>query len=325
MELRQLQYFVAIAEELSFRRAANRLRLSHPSLSQQIANLESELGMKLFKRSSRQIELTEAGRVFLSGIRQALRSIRRAAAQAQEVAKGERGRLVIGNIGLLTQRFLPGALAAFRARYPLVEVTVSHMNSHAQAEALLDGLIMLGIGYLDEGVDEDTRQLLATELLLRSPFGIIYSGHRRFPKHHTPVLTDFRDDRFLAFAPEVSPIHANLIHELCQEIAGFEPQVEAIANSKEDIVSMVTAGRGVWLAPAIAVTSHPQGINFQLLETTKRRFEVFVIWNKQVELPAAAQQFVKVLKEFTNSGNDGNQERVVKPRPAPESKSKSKS
>src|SRR5271166_1029492 len=131
MELRHLRYFAAVAEELSFRRAAHRLHVSHPSLSQRITDLENELGMKLFKRNSRQVELTEAGRGFLTGVWQTLNSIQKAVAQAQEVAKGERGRLVIGNIGLLTQSFLQAALANFRERYPLVEVTVKHMNCEA--------------------------------------------------------------------------------------------------------------------------------------------------------------------------------------------------
>jgi LysR family transcriptional regulator, benzoate and cis,cis-muconate-responsive activator of ben and cat genes len=235
MELRHLRYFVAVAEDLSFRRAAHRLRVSHPSLSQRISDLENELGIKLFKRNSRQVELTEAGRVFLTGIRQTLNSIQKAVAQAQEVAKGERGRLVIGNIGLLTQNFLPTALADFRQRYPLVEVTVNHLNSHTQAEALLDGSIMLG--YVDAGVDAEDRQLLATESLLKCPYGIVYSKHRRFRKRGTPGLMDFRDDTFLAFAPEVSPVHAHWTRELCQQTGGFEPKVESIANSREDMTS----------------------------------------------------------------------------------------
>jgi DNA-binding transcriptional LysR family regulator len=122
MELRHLRYFDAVAEDLSFRRAARRLHVSHPSLSQQINDLEDELSLKLFKRNSRQVELTEVGRVFLAGARQTLSSAQKAVAQAQEVAKGERGRLVIGNIGLLTHTFLPAALAAFRELFPLVEV-----------------------------------------------------------------------------------------------------------------------------------------------------------------------------------------------------------
>ena len=147
---------------------------------------------------------------------------------------------MIRNIGLLTHTFLPAALAAFRELFPLVEVTVTHMNSHTQAAALLDGSIMLGIGYLDAGVDEEDRQLLVTQLLLQSPFGIVYSKHRRFPKHGAPALMDFRNDTFLAFRPVVSPVHAGWIHLLCQETGGFEAHIESIANSSEDMISMIT-------------------------------------------------------------------------------------
>ena len=301
MELRHLRYFAAVAEDLSFRRAARRLHLSHTSLSQQITDLENEMSLKLFKRNSRRIELTEAGRVFLAGARQTLVSAQRAAAQAQQVAKGERGRLVIGNIGALTRTFLPDALAAFRELFPLVEVTVTHMNSHAQTEALLDGSIMLGIGYLDAGVDEEDRELLATQLLLQSPFGIAYSKHRRSPKRGAPELRDFRNDTFLAFLPEVSPPHVHWIRSLCQETSGFEPRIESIVISNEDMISMVAAGRGIWLAPEIAVPSRVEAINYQRLDAIERRLEMCAIWKKQAELPATALQFMKVLKESANS------------------------
>jgi DNA-binding transcriptional LysR family regulator len=126
MELRHLRYFVAVAEELSFRRAANRLHVSHPASSQQIHDLENELALKLFERNSRGVELTEVGRVFLLGARRALAAAKQAVRQAQ----GERGRLVIGSVSPLTSSFLPSALARFREQRPLVEVTV---NIHRQA------------------------------------------------------------------------------------------------------------------------------------------------------------------------------------------------
>jgi DNA-binding transcriptional LysR family regulator len=301
MELRHLRYFVAVAEDLSFRRAARRLHLSHPSLSQQISDLEDELSLKLFTRNSRRVELTEAGRVFLTGVRQTLASAQKAVTQAQEVVKGERGRLLIGNIGLLTHTFLPHALTAFRELYPLVEVTITHMNSHAQAEALVDGSIMLGIGYLDDGVEEEERQALATQLLLKSPWGIVYSKRRRSPKRGALRLWDFRHDTFLAFRPDLSPVHVYWIRSLCQETGGFQPQVDAIANSSEDMISMVSAGRGVWLAPEIAVPSRLNAIDYYRLDAIERRFEVSAIWKKEVELSASVQKFVEVLKESANS------------------------
>ena len=258
------------------------------------------MSLKLFRRNSRRVELTEAGRVFLAGARQTLVSAQRAAAQAQEVAKGERGRLVIGNIGALTRTFLPDALAAFRELFPLVEVTVTHMNSHAQTEALLDGSIMLGIGYLDAGVEEEDRQLLATQLLLQSPFGIVYSKHRCSPKRGAPELTDFRNDTFLAFLPEVSPAHTHWIRSLCQETSGFEPRIESIVISNEDMISMVSAGRGVWLAPEIAVPSRVEAINYQRLDAIERRLEMCAIWKKREELPATVLQFIKILRRSTH-------------------------
>jgi DNA-binding transcriptional LysR family regulator len=104
MELRHLRYFVAVAEELSFRRAAHRLHVSHPALSQQIHDLENKLALKLFERNSRRVELTEVGRAFLVGARRALAAAKQSVTQAQEAAKGERGRLIIGGIGPLTSR-----------------------------------------------------------------------------------------------------------------------------------------------------------------------------------------------------------------------------
>jgi len=134
-----MRYFVAVAEELSFRRAARGLHVSHPALSQQIQDLENELGLKLFERNSRRVELTEAGRAFLLGVRRVLAAAKEAIAQAQEAAKGERGRLVIGSLGPLTSSFLPAALARFREQRPLVGATALDMNNRAEVEAVLDG------------------------------------------------------------------------------------------------------------------------------------------------------------------------------------------
>ena len=114
MELRHLRYFVAVAEALSFRKAARRLSVSAAALSQQIADLENELGLKLLSRNSRRVDLTEVGRVFLGGARRMLGTAQEAVAQAQEAARGERGRLSIGSIGSLVHAFLPDALARFR-------------------------------------------------------------------------------------------------------------------------------------------------------------------------------------------------------------------
>ena len=199
MELRHLRYFIAIAEELSLRRAAHRLHVSQPALSRQISDLEDELGVELFTRNSRGVELTEAGRVFLIGGRRALAAAKQAAEQAREAAKGERGRLVIGSVGPATISFLPVVLSRFREQHPLVEITVLHLNNRAQVEGVLNGSIMLGIGYyLSSTLEEDEQEQVSTRLLLRSPVVIVCPKNRRSLKKVVPKLKDFRHDKFLS-------------------------------------------------------------------------------------------------------------------------------
>lgn len=237
MELRHLRYFVAVAEELSFRKAAGRLSVSEPAISQQVADLEDELGVKLFNRDSRRVELTEVGRVFLRGARRTLASAKEAMAQAQEAATGERGRLSIGSIGPLVHAFLPNALARFRERFPLVEVTVLNMDNQTQLEALENGKIMLGIGYASPNLAE-CESLTATTFL-RCSFFIACSEHRWPVKRGRAKLSDFRKDNFLALSTETGSDYTRLLRTVCQREAGFEPNFLALGNSLESLLSMV--------------------------------------------------------------------------------------
>jgi DNA-binding transcriptional LysR family regulator len=297
MELRHLRYFVAVAEELSFRRAAHRLHVSHPALSQQIRDLENELGLKLFERNSRRVELTEVGRAFLVGARRTLAAAKQAVTQAQEAAQGERGRLVIGTVGPLTSSFLPNALTRFREERPLVEVTVLHLNNRLQVEALLDGSIMLGIGYFGSAADEDERKQLSTQLLLRSPVGIACSKHRRFPKGAAPKLGDFRHDQFLSFDPEYGYGYEDWLRGFCLRIGGFEPEIGAIVNSPDSLVSMIAAGRGIFLSPEIGIGGRTAALDFYRLNERESQFELFTIWKKQSEGAPTIHKFIEILQE----------------------------
>jgi DNA-binding transcriptional LysR family regulator len=294
MELRHLRYFSAVAEDLSFRRAARRLHVSEPALSQQIGDLEDELGLRLFDRNSRRVALTEVGRIFLVGARRALVSVEKAIAQAKEAAAGDRGRLSIGTIAPITQAFLPDALARFRELFPLVEVSVSYMDNRTQTDALLNGTIMLGIGYPSLSMEES--DLLSIELLLRSPRCIACSKNRWPAKRNRPALSDFRDDNFLAFS-EFAGDYMDMVRKICRRDAGFEPTLLPVADSFESLISMVAAGRGVFLAPEISVRDRASGVNFHVLKGSKGEFELFLIRRKEAEPPATENNFVKILFE----------------------------
>jgi DNA-binding transcriptional LysR family regulator len=291
MELRHLRYLVAVAEDLNFRRAAGRLHVSHAALSQQIGDLEDELGLKLFNRNSHRVELTEVGRVFLRGAKRTLTAARETIAQAREALNGERGRLTIGSITPITFEFLPEALARFRERFPLVEVTVLHMDDRAQIDALLNGEIMLGIGFL--GPNMDTEALTAT-VFFRSPICVLCSEHR-WPKERTPpALADFRYDNFLAFVPEFAPDYVATVRDFCLREAGFEPKFEPIANSADSIVSMVAAGRGIFVRPLIGSGNLFPTVNRYVLDEVQTKFELSLIRSKSEATPTV-NNFVKIL------------------------------
>jgi LysR family hca operon transcriptional activator len=295
MELRHLRYFVAVAEALSFRKAAKRLAVSEPALSQQVGDLEHELGLRLFDRNSRRVALTEVGRVFLGGARRTLVSAQEAVAQAQEAAAGERGRLSIGTIGPLVHGFLPEALARFRQRFPLVEVSVLHMDNRTQVEALLNGAIMVGLGYFDPNLEES--EALAATPLLRCAFRLACAEHRWPAKRGRPKLPAFREENFLVPATEAGGDYLRLVRSVCQREGGFDPTFLQVGNSLESVLSMVAAGRGVLLGPELVFGGRSAGVSVHVLDGLKGEFEVFLLKRKASEPAATVDNFAKMLAE----------------------------
>jgi DNA-binding transcriptional LysR family regulator len=273
-------------------------------LSQQISDLEAELAIKLFTRNSRGVELTEAGRVYLKGGRRVLAAAKQAAEQAQEAAKGERGQLLIGSSGA-TILFLSGVLARFRELLPLVEVTLSHMQNRAQVEAVLNGSIMLGVGFYSYLLEEDEQAQISSRLLLRSPVVVVCPRNRRLPKGKVPKLKDFRHEKFLYISGEQALGYEHWLRGLCQRIGGFEPDILALANSVESLIGMVAAGRGVFVGPEIGIRGKQEawisaGDFYPLTEPEsycdlESYCELSAIWKKQWPMEPIISNFIDVL------------------------------
>jgi DNA-binding transcriptional LysR family regulator len=299
MELRHFRYFIAVAEESSLGRAAHRLHVSQPALSQQISDLEDELGLKLFTRNWRGVELTEAGRVFLIGGRRVLVAAKEAAERAQEAAKGERGRLVIGSLGAATVSFLSGVLSRFREEHPLVEISLSQMNNRAQVEAVLNGSIMLGIGYFSYALEEDEQEQVSTRLLLRSPVAIVRPKNRRLPKGAVPKLKDFRHEKFLSVDPGYAFGYEQWLRGFCKQPGGFEPEIAALADSPDSLIGMVAAGRGVFLGPEVSIRGRQEpwrsAGDIYVLTEPGSIFELFAIWKKQSQVEPTVSKFIETL------------------------------
>ncbi len=161
MELRHLRYFVAVAEELHFGRAAKRLNVVQPALSKQISRLENELGVRLLNRTKRSVELTEAGRVFLEDARQVLDQSERAALKARMMAKGEIGCVEVGTVGSATYGVFKEVWGLYCKRFPEVTLAPYELTTAEQVEALRDGKIELGFLRLPADYDDDDLEVRA--------------------------------------------------------------------------------------------------------------------------------------------------------------------
>ena len=161
MELRHLKYFVAVAEELHFGRAAERLHIAQPPLSQQIMNLEEELGVKLFDRSRRTIQMTEAGAYFLKEAQHILSHVEEASETARRIYRGQAGRLVVGFVGSVVHTFLPEGLRAFRENFPEVELVLQELNTADQIKSLHAKRIDVGFLCAILNVGDDSRRVLS--------------------------------------------------------------------------------------------------------------------------------------------------------------------
>ena len=216
-------------------------------------------------------------------------------AQAHEAAAGERGRLSIGTCGPLMHGFLPEALARFRQRFPLVEVTVLHLDNRAHVEALLNGAIMLGLGYVNPSLEEEAS--LTVTPLLRCAFCIACAECRWPVKRGRPKLSDFREENFLVPATEAGGDYMGVVRSVCQRGDGFEPTFLQVGNSLESLLSMVAAGRGVFLAPELVFGGRSAGVSVHVLDGSKSEFEVLLRRRKGLEPAATVDNFAKMLAE----------------------------
>ncbi len=250
MELRHLRYFVAVAEALSFSRAATRLRLAQPSLSTQIRDLEDELGLELLERNRNRVALTDAGAVFLKEARAVLARAEKAVARAKEAAAGTTGELRVGSMGPLTIGFLPACLTRLHAALPKARISVTETGPSEQITQIFAG--RMHIGFIPEIFAKlSAAKRITVKNILRSPLIVLVSEHHPLAKKGTVRMRDLEDETFLHILMYGSDAQRVWTREICRSV-GFLPQFGSAASNAENLVSMVAAGEGVALIPKIA-------------------------------------------------------------------------
>lgn len=293
MELRHLRYFVAVAEELHFGRAAVRLHMTQQPLSQQIRQLEVELGVQLFHRTKRRIQLTEPGKVFLAEARQLLLKAAQAVEVVRQVAQGESGRLGVGFSGFATYSVLPKVLRIFRERFPRVELDLEEMTTSAQVQALQDGQIHLGL--MIPPVHDAT---LVQELILQEPFVVVLPETHPLANQPSLALPALANESFILVSRHLEPGYYDQCISLFQH-AGFSPKVVQKASQKQTILGLVSAGMGVSLAPASIRNIRRTGVVYTELNTSMSQVELAAVW-RQDESSPVLRTFLEVIREIVH-------------------------
>jgi DNA-binding transcriptional LysR family regulator len=287
IDLRQLRYFAAVAEELHFGRAAERVGIAQPPLTQQIQKLEAALGHRLLERNSRRTALTEAGAVLLSETREVLERFERAIEAARRAGRGETGHLTVGTPPSVMLSALPKIIRRYRTRYPEVGFALRELSTSAIADAVDSGAIDLG--FLREAPASDT---LTSEIILREPIAVVLPSSHRLAKQARLPLSALAREPFVLFPRRLGPAFYDKFIGFCRE-AGFTPRVVQEATQWQSIVAIVEAGVGVSLVPGCIRKVRWQGVVYRPLPSLVTT--VSLCW-KTGKLTPTMQTFVTLAR-----------------------------
>ena len=290
MELRHLRYFVAVAEELHVGRAAVRLHLAQPPLSRQIQQLEREIGVPLFIRSHRRVQLTAARQAFLAGARRTLAEADRAVHDAQRAQRGEIGRLSLGFVGTATAEALPLLLQAFRRQYPHVELALQSMTTQEQVAALQNKRIQIGL--LRPPLDDP--QITLRALLYESLVAVLPERHPLASLERIALRT-LANEPFILYPRSDSPRVRDTIVGVCQA-AGFSPTITQEAREMETIAGLVAGGIGVALVIGSVANLRHTGVVYKDIEDYLPPWELALAWWRDEDSPVA-RAFINVAEE----------------------------
>ncbi|HMC55023.1 MAG TPA: LysR substrate-binding domain-containing protein [Gemmatimonadaceae bacterium] len=323
MELRHLRYFVAVAEELHFGRAAQRLNIAQPPLSRQIRDLERDLEVPLFERIARGVQLTAAGRAFLPQARLTLALAERARRAAQRAAQGEVGRLRIGFVDAATSSdVLPDVLGFFRMHLPQVGVSLFEMDSAQQEDALREGRIDVGI--LQRPPADAERWLVLEEIYRDALVAAVPEGHRLATRGRLS-MEDLRSEAIVLLFRSADPELWDSIIARCRAV-GFSPRVIQEAGAWHTLAGVVSAGVGIAFVPRSLASIRRPGVVFRPVKGLSVELTLHAAWKRGEKSPVR-DRFLTALRALVRGERKALAGRSSSPRasraagPAPRERS----
>jgi len=279
MDLRHMRYFIAVADELHFTRAAEALRIAQPALSKQIRDLEDEVGATLLNRTGRRITLSDAGRVFYERATLALQAAESALVETRRAQRGETGKIVIGFFEQSAYTLLPPILRAYRQGFPDVDVQLRWLSVTTQGDALRRGdtdvAFMRSIAKL--GPSTDGFGDLATCKLHREKFVLAIPETHHLRERVTVPIAACANEMFVGYTETFAPDFHAMVMRLCA-IHGFSPKLSLEVGQSYTLLGLVSAGTGIAFVPASVQRMKFEGVLFKRLDDEMPEIEIYLAW-----------------------------------------------
>ncbi len=280
--LRHLRYFVVLARELHFHRAAALLYISQPALSKQLKQLEDFLGVVLLERSQQSVQLTAAGAFLQEEAQQLLQAVDRMASRIQAIHKGESGELRIGFVGSAMHTVIPPLLVALQARFPAISSSLTELGNQQQMDMLLHDRLEIGfirLMHLPPG--------LTAKAIYEETFSLVLPANHPLEAANFPGMSALREAPFVFFSPAYSPEYYEKVISICRD-AGFYPKISHNSVHANTIFRLVENGLGVALVPSSLTQGFDLRIKFIPLHHIPQRTQLYLVWKEDTKHPIVA-------------------------------------
>jgi DNA-binding transcriptional LysR family regulator len=296
VDLRHLRYFLAVCDTLHFGKAAEMLGMAQPPLSQQIRNLERNLGYSLFDRTTRGVKLTRVGRFLEQRARLTLARVADDVEMARRLGSGQEGILAVGFSGSTMFTALPHAIEQYRRMNPKVDLRLRELGTGVQIPALLNGT--LDLGFLRDG---ESREGLTLQPVLREPYVAVLPANHKLRRKPVISPAELKDEAFIFFSREMGALAYDRTVACCEAV-GFRPRFVQDAPQWPTVLRLVAAGMGVSLAPACVTSLAMPGVVFKKLRS-KHRTSVDIGMKAKPDNPAALP-FLKIAARYFSNHPD---------------------
>jgi len=283
IELRHLEYFQAVAEELNFGRAAERLFISQPGLSRQIKQMEEILEVQLFERTKRRVELTAAGHYLKSEADYIFNHLELTKTQLKEIAKGNIGELRIGFLGSAAHTVLPELLVKISQKFPGIKTTMEELSNSLQVEMLEKDKLDLGFVRLAR-----VPEVLQMKMVHQDTFSVVLPLDHHLAEQGFKNVGQLKEENFILFSHDYSSIYYDKIMSICED-QDFSPRITHKSVHALTIFKLVEAGLGVAIVPSSLQQGYDLKVKFIELLMIKQKTELFAVWKKGNRNPAVSR------------------------------------